>query len=114
MKRGDVYLVDLDPAEGSEQAGTRPVIIMSRDAINLHSPVVIGVPCTTFSGHKIYASQIVIHPPEGGLTVPTVALGEQVAALSKSRFKHRWGAITAGTMANLERALAVALDLELA
>lgn len=44
LKRGDVYLARLDPTESSEQAGTRPVIIVSRDAINASSPVVVVVP----------------------------------------------------------------------
>ena len=38
MKRGDVFDARLDPTEGSEQAGTRPVVIVSRDAINASSP----------------------------------------------------------------------------
>ncbi len=38
----------LDPTEGSEQAGTRPVIIVSRNALNTSSPVVLVVPCTTY------------------------------------------------------------------
>ena len=50
MRRGEVYDVDLDPTHGSEQAGLRPVVIVSRDAINAHSNVVLGVPCTTKPG----------------------------------------------------------------
>jgi mRNA-degrading endonuclease toxin of MazEF toxin-antitoxin module len=42
MERGDVYDARLDPVEGSEQGGTRPVVIVSRDAINAHSPVVLA------------------------------------------------------------------------
>jgi mRNA interferase MazF len=47
MIRGDVYLAVLDPSQGSEQAGTRPVIVVSRDAINKLSPVVVIVPLTS-------------------------------------------------------------------
>ena len=42
--RGDVFSARLDPTEGSEQAGTRPVVIISRDSINANSPVVVVVP----------------------------------------------------------------------
>ncbi|HWE60460.1 MAG TPA: type II toxin-antitoxin system PemK/MazF family toxin, partial [Chloroflexota bacterium] len=41
MLRGEVYDARLDPTEGSEQAGMRPVVIMSRDAINTNSTVVL-------------------------------------------------------------------------
>ena len=57
MKRGDVYDARLDPTEGSEQAGTRPVIIVSRDAINTASNVVLVVPRTTYrAGRRLYVN----------------------------------------------------------
>jgi mRNA interferase MazF len=66
MKRGDVYDARLEPVEGSEQGGTRPVIIVSRDAINAYSPVVLAVPCTTYqSGKRVYPTQVLIEAPNG-------------------------------------------------
>jgi len=47
MRRGDVYDARLDPVEGFEQSGSRPVVIVSRDAVNASSPVVNAVACTT-------------------------------------------------------------------
>jgi mRNA interferase MazF len=41
LKRGDVVRVRLDPVEGSEQAGERPALVISSDAINRHSPVIL-------------------------------------------------------------------------
>ncbi len=66
MLRGDVYLAALTPTEGSEQSGTRPVIVVSRNAINANSPVVIVVPVTGLE-HKgrIYPSQVVLKADEG-------------------------------------------------
>jgi mRNA interferase MazF len=52
MKRGEIYDARLEPVEGSEQGGTRPVVIVSRDAINAYSPVVLAVPCTTYQSGK--------------------------------------------------------------
>ena len=48
MNRGEVYNARLNPIEGSEQGENRPVIIVSRDAINASSSLVIAVPCTTY------------------------------------------------------------------
>lgn len=77
MKRGEVYDASLDPTEGSEQAGVRPVIIVSRDAINVASQVVLAVPCTTYRpGKRIYPSQVLVHPPDGGLDRDSVAMAE--------------------------------------
>ena len=66
MRRGEVYDARLDPTEGAEQAGSRPVVIVSRDAINASSPVVIVVPCTTYRpGRHLYPSQVLLHASEG-------------------------------------------------
>jgi mRNA interferase MazF len=106
MKRGDVFDARLDPTEGSEQAGTRPVVIVSRDAINASSPVVIGVPCTTMRpGRHIFPSQVVLHAPDGGLNADSVALGEQVRTIAKSRLTRQRGALSRAALAQLDRAL---------
>jgi mRNA-degrading endonuclease toxin of MazEF toxin-antitoxin module len=47
MRRGDIYLVALDPVEGHEQQGTRPVLVVSPDAFNTVTQVPVVVPITT-------------------------------------------------------------------
>lgn len=112
MRRGEVYDARLDPTEGSEQAGSRPVVIVSRDAINAASPVILTVPCTTYRpGRRLYPSQVLLHAPDGGLTADSVALGEQVRALAKSRLGRQRGMLSAQALAALNRALLIALDL---
>lgn len=112
MKRGDVYLADLNPTRGSEQSGFRPVIIVSRDAINRSSPVMIAVPCTSWApDRRVYPSQVLIQAPEGGLRGDSIALGEQVRAIAGDRLHERWGSLDAATVRRLDRALLIALDL---
>jgi mRNA interferase MazF len=112
MNRGEVYDARLDPVEGSEQSGTRPVIVVSRNAINANSSVVIVVPCTTYRpNRRIYPSQVLISAPEGGLTNDSVALGEQVRAIAKTRLQRRRGQLSPAVQSQLDRALVIALDL---
>jgi mRNA interferase MazF len=112
MKRGEVYDARLDPTEGSEQAGSRPIIIVSRDIINSTGRVILGVPCTTYRpGRRVFATQVLIHPPDGGLSVGSVALCEQVRALSKTRLFRYRGELAPGTLRQIERALAIAFNL---
>jgi mRNA interferase MazF len=107
-----VFEARLDPVEGSEQAGVRPVIVVSRDAINEASPVVVVVPCTTRKlERRVYPSQIVLRAPEGGLRVDSIALGEQVRAIAKTRLRSHWGTLSPEELRRLERALAITLDL---
>ena len=111
MRRGEVYDACLDPTSGSEQAGRRPVIVISRDAINDASSVVIAVPCTTLqTGHRVYPSQVVLRAGEGGLTVDSVALCEQVRAISKRRLQRRRGSLSLPALDRIAQALRIALD----
>jgi mRNA interferase MazF len=112
MKRGDVYNVRLDPVEGSEQGGFRPVIVVSRNSINANSPTVLAIPFTTYRlGKRIYVSQVLIEAPEGGLSADSIALAEQVRILSKSRFGDYRGNLSSEKMEQISTALALALDL---
>ena len=90
MKRGEVYDARLDPVEGSEQRGARPVVVVRRDAINEWSPIVSAAPCTTYrEGRRIYPSHVLVKAPEGGLDADWVILGEQVRVLDKKRLGAR-------------------------
>ena len=112
MRRGEIYDADLDPTQGSEQAGTRPVIIVSRDAINTASSVVICVPCTTMrKDRRLFPSHALIRAPEGALSVDSVALCEQVRAVSRVRLRSLRGSLSPQTLERVDRALSIALDL---
>jgi mRNA interferase MazF len=112
MRRGEVYDARLDSVEGSEQAGSRPVVIVSRDKLNDVLGTVVAVPGTTFRpGRRVYATHVLVHAPEGGLTVDSVVLCEQIRILAKSRLGRRRGALSGRTVARIERALLITLDL---
>jgi len=112
MKRGDVYDARLNPTEGSEQAGTRPVIIVSRDAINQYSPVIVIVPVTNaLHVKRQYPNNVLIREGEGGLTVESVALGGQIRAISKRRLLRPRGTLSSATIQEVDRALRITLDL---
>lgn len=112
MKRGDIFDARLNPTEGSEQAGVRPVVIVSRDAINKNSSVIVVVPVTNALNIKgSYPNNVPVAQGEGGLTVESVLLGGQVRAISKSRLLRQRGALSAETMQQVDRALRITLDL---
>lgn len=112
MRRGDIFDVRLNPTEGSEQAGTRPVVIVSRDAINSNSSVVVIVPLTKASNKKrLYPNQFKIEAGEGGLTDDSIFLGGQIRAISKSRILRQRGRLLDKTLRQVDRALRITLDL---
>ena len=112
MRRGDVFNARLNPTEGSEQAGTRPVVIVSRDAINRSSSVVVIVPLTKASNkRRLFPNQFKIDAGEGGLTEDSIFLGGQIRAVSKSRILRQRGRLSDHIMQQIERALRITLDL---
>lgn len=112
MRRGDVYDVRFDPVEGSEAAGRRPAIIVSRDALNTASPVVVVVPCTSFrEGRRVYPSQVLLRAGQGGLTVDSLAQAEQVRVVSKARLLRHRGSLSQAAITALSTALRITLDI---
>ena len=109
--RGSVLWADLGTPLDSEQGGRRPVVVVSREAINRTSPVVIVVPLTTFRGQRLFPSDVLVRSGEAGLPDDSVAVGLQVRVLSKLRLGRPLGSLPEGTMAALEEALVQVLDL---
>lgn len=114
MIRGDIYQADLDPTQDSEQAGKRPVLIVSRDGINRSSPVVVVVPLTKFTkSKKIYPSHYLVKASTAnGLSVDSIIKCEQIRAISKSRLSKKWGSLSALDLAALDNVLKIVLSLK--
>jgi mRNA interferase MazF len=112
MRRGDIYLADLNPTQGSEQSGKRPVLIVSRDAINEHSPVVIVVPLTGAENKaRLYPTHVALKSGTGGLTKDSIAVTEQVRAITKTRLRAMVGQLKREQMSAVSAALKIAMDL---
>lgn len=110
--RGDVFSARLDPTEGSEQAGTRPVIVVSRDSINANSPVVVIVPVTDASNVKrSYPSHTFLPKGSGGLRTESVAKSEQIRAIQVSRFMGYYGRLDRDALVRVEEAIRITLAL---
>jgi mRNA interferase MazF len=110
--RGDVFSARLDPTEGSEQAGTRPVVVVSRDSINANSPVVVIIPVTEASNVKrTYPSHVYLPKHTGGLKVDSVAKTEQIRAIQASRFVGYYGRLDKQAIAQIEDAIRITLAL---
>lgn len=109
MNRGDVWLAVLDPIRGSEQAGTRPVLVLQRDALNTFLRTVVIVPLTTNLRWRRFPFCVEVTAGEGGLSANSVALCHQVRVLDKTRLLRRLGAVSEETMARLQDAVHDAL-----
>ncbi len=110
--RGDVFIAKLDPVEGSEQGGTRRVVVVSRDSLNKYSPVVSICPITDAANKKrIYPSHVQIPAGVGGQTIDGIVVCEQVRTISKSRLREQKGKFERDVMTRIDAALKIVLDL---
>jgi mRNA interferase MazF len=111
--RGDIFSARLDPTEGSEQAGTRPVVVLTRDSINANSPVVVVVPVTDAANVKrLYPSHAQLPKGAGGLKTDSVAKAEQIRAIQVSRFVGYYGRLDRRTLERIEDAVQITLALK--
>src|SRR5262249_35924484 len=110
-KRGEVYLVAFDPTIGAEIQRTRPALIVQNDIANRHSPITIVAAITSQFDEPLYPTEVLIQPPEGGLTLVSVVLSNQVRPIDKRRLVRRLGAFTPATMERVDRALLISLGL---
>jgi mRNA interferase MazF len=112
--RGEIWLADLGSGRGHEQAGQRPVLVVSDDAFNAGpAGLVMTVPLTSkVAKSKNIPAHIRVDPPEAGLKSPSVILCDQLRTISKDRLgKEPWGPVSAATLVEVEEALGVLLGL---
>lgn len=108
--RGEIWFAELDPTTGREQAGRRPVLVVSVDRYNAGgAELVIAVPLTSRLRSLPY--HVIIEPPEGGLTSRSSILCDAVRSISKSRLKGQTGVVSRATMAAVEERLRLILRL---
>ena len=97
FRRGDIYLANLNPFKGSEQGGTRPVLVLQNNAGNFYAPTLIIAPITS-QIHKLDLPTHYHIGREGGLRYDSMAELEQIRTIDKSRVKAYIGRLSRQTM----------------
>lgn len=88
-----IFLASLDPTKGSEQAGRRPVLVISQERINELLPVVNVIPLTSRKSPSrvIYPNEVLLPSGVAGLKADSIALCYQIRTLDKSRLEQDLG-----------------------
>lgn len=108
--RGDVWLANLNPTRGHEQASTWPCLIVSTDAFN-HGPsgLVVILPITT--RRRGVPFHISVGAPEGGLSEESFVKCEDIRSVSTERLVRRLGAVSDPLLNQIEDRLRILLQL---
>lgn len=111
VKRGDVFFADLSPVVGSEQGGTRPVLVIQNDIGNRFSPTVIIAAITAQIQKAKLPTHVEINAKKYGFERDSVILLEQLRTIDKSRLTDKITQLDAPLMTKVEEALEISLGL---
>jgi len=108
-RRGEVWLVNWNPARGSEQAGRRPALVIQNDIGNekASTTIVAGIS----SSIKIFPMNVKVDPPEGGLGLASIVKTSQILTVDKKRLERRLGQLSSEKMKEVNLAVKLSLDL---
>lgn len=93
-KKGDIFMADLPKDEGSLQYGTRPVLVISNNYADSHSPVITIIPLTSRLQKKPLPTHVAISAHRCGLEKYSIVLAEQIMSINKKHLKRKVGSIS--------------------
>jgi mRNA interferase MazF len=111
VTRGDVVLCHLDPVVGTEQAGTRPALILQTDKANSVSPHTIIAPFTTKIRKTLLPSHVLVPAGQGGLSQDSVLLTEQIRVVDQRRITKLLGHLDATYLDEVAKAVRAILEV---
>ena len=108
--RGEIWLVNLNPSRGHEQAGTRPALVVSADQFN-HGPAGLVVICPMTTTERGIPLHVEVRPPEGGVRERCFIKCEDIRSVSTERLMDRWGDVSDRTLASVADRVRILLEL---
>lgn len=112
IKRGDIFLADLEPVIGSEQGGIRPCLIIQNDLSNKYSPVIITASLTSKEFTKEFPTNVFISKKDSKLDKNSTILLNQIRTIDKSRLIRRISNLDSFIMKKVDLAMKISLGLD--
>ena len=110
VKRGDIWIVNLNPTIGHEIKKSRPAVIIQNDYGNKYSPITIIAPITSQNLNKLYPFEVALKK-RGNLEKDSKVLLNQIRAVDKRRLIAKIGRVNSVEMDNLDDAIKISLGL---
>ncbi|MBU7008419.1 type II toxin-antitoxin system PemK/MazF family toxin [Phosphitispora fastidiosa] len=111
IRRGEIYFADLSPVVGSEQGGTRPVLVLQNDIGNQYSPTTIVAAITSQISKAKLPTHVEVTAKSSGLEKDSVILLEQIRTIDKSRLKEKVTTLNEEIMEKIAQAMEISLGL---
>jgi mRNA interferase MazF len=109
----NIFWANLNPARGSEQAGDRPVLVVSAEEVNQVLPIVTVISLTSLKpGRVVYPIEVLLKLSDTGLSKDSIAMAHQIRAIAKERLGNICGSIESGELrSKIREAIKLYLDL---
>ena len=111
VKRGEIYFAQLNPVQGSEQGGCRPVLVVQNDIGNTHSPTVIVLAITSQIDKAHLPTHVEVKAEQTGLEKDSIILAEQIRTIDKCRLRQKVTELDSCNQRRVDRAMAVSIGL---
>jgi mRNA interferase MazF len=111
VRRGDIWLVDLNPVRGSEQRGLRPCLVVSNDVTNEHAPTVCVIPLTSNLAGRRFPVNVLLVREDTGLKCDSLLLGGQIRTVARERLLRKLSVLQSERMVDVEAAIRLYLGL---
>lgn len=111
IKRGDIWLVSLEPTIGHEIKKSRPAVVIQNDLGNKYSPITIIAPLTSQNLEKVYPFEVLLVKKNLGLEKDSKVLLNQIRAIDKRRLLRRFGKVDGETLSEIDEAIKISLGL---
>ncbi|MFK5676657.1 type II toxin-antitoxin system PemK/MazF family toxin [Ligilactobacillus sp. LYQ60] len=111
VKRGDVFFANLSPVVGSEQGGSRPVLVIQNNIGNKYSPTVVVAAITSRITKPRMITHVALEAKKTGLERNSVVLLEQIRTIDKQRLAERVTHLDSRVMHDVDEALKVSVGL---
>jgi len=111
IRRGDIFFADLSPVVGSEQGGTRPVLVLQNDIGNQYSPTTIIAAITSQISKAKLPTHVEVTRSSSGLEKDSVILLEQIRTIDRSRLKEKITSLNDELMEKVAQAIEISVGL---
>jgi mRNA interferase MazF len=102
VKRGEIWMANLNPIRGSEQAGVRRVLIFQNDLVSNFRTTALTILLRTNLRRASLPTCVRISKGDGGLVSDSVALGHQLRVLDRTRLQRKLGTVSQSTLLTIE------------
>ena len=111
VKRGEIFLVNLEPIKGREHGGIRPCLIIQNNISNVYSPVTIIAAITSKIFDKEYHTNVFISKKDSRLDKDYTILLNQIRTIDKRRLIKKIGILDEFFMSKVDLAVRISLGL---